>query len=296
MKLHVCWTIDCESTQPGIEDPALGRSALSGFSGILEAEGWRGTFFLIRSELEPLGDLLAEKAGAGHELGVHTHPDACGYPSPYLGTYGAGTQREIIEGTIDVFDGIVGMRPVSCRPGFASANDHTFPVLAACGIRQTSASMPGRKMTKLASNWAGAPLFTHYAHPHNRFLVGGLDLVEIPISVDWETMIWGGLHPQDLRIEYTDAKNHSFAIEKIMRRQVAEDLPLKALTILTHNLYRYDDSSNFRRQTMMGMIETIRRCAADLGLEVEGSTIAEAAADYRRAVPFEGESGACSST
>lgn len=287
MQFHVCWTIDCESAQPAIADASLGRNAISGFARLLETEGWRGTFFLIRAELEPLGDLLGKTGEAGHELAIHTHPDCCGYPSPYLGTYDAGTQREIIEGTIDAFEKTLGIRPKSCRPGFASANDATFPVLSACGIRQTSASMPGRMMTKLASNWAGAPLFAHYADPVNRFLEGGLDLVEIPISVDWETMIWGGMHPQDLRIEYTDARNHSFAIEKIMRRQIAEDIPVKALVILTHNIFRYADRDNFRRETMRGMIDTIRTCARDLGVEIVGSTITDVGAAYRKAMPFE---------
>ena len=284
---HVCWTMDCESTQPGIEDTALGANAISGFAELLEQEGWSATFFLIRTELEPLADLLAEKAQAGHELAVHTHPNACGYPSPYLGVYDAATQKDIIEGTIATFDRAAGVRPVSCRPGFASANDCTFPVLASCGIRQTSASMPGRKMTKLASNWAGAPLFPHYANPNNRFLEGGLDLVEVPVSVDWETMIWGGVHPQDLRVEYTDARNHSFAIRKIMQRQVQEDLPVKALVIVTHDLFRYADKENFRRETMIGMMETIRQCGDELGVKLVGSTIREVGAAYRAAVPFE---------
>lgn len=287
MKFHVCWTMDCECMQLGIADPALGRNAVSGFTELLAAEGWRGTFFLIRRDLETLSDLFAATAAAGHELGVHTHPDASGYPSPYLGVYDRETQRQIIEGTVAVFERTLGTLPVSCRPGFGSANDATFPVLFGCGIRQTSASFPGRLVTKLASNWAGAPLFAHYAHPHNRFLQGGLDLVEIPISVDEESMIWGGLHPQDLRVEYTGAKNHAFAIDKIMRRQVRDDLPVKALVILTHNLFRYADKSDYRRETMRGMIAAIRGCAQELGADLVGSTVADVGAAYRQALPFE---------
>ena len=285
MSFHVCWTMDCESSQPGVADPDLGRRAAEGFAELLAAHDWHGTLFAIRTEIEPLAAALGAAAASGHELAVHTHPDVCGYPSPYLGTYDPDTQREIIDGTLAVFDRVLGVKPTSCRPGFASANDFTFPALAACGIRQTSASMPGRRMPELASNWSGAPLFAHYAHPYNRFLCGGLDLVEIPVSVDWETMIWGGLHPQDLRIEYTDAKNHSYVIRKIMQRQAAEDLPVKALVILTHNLYRYDEAGNFRRETMQGMIETVRTCAAELGTDVAGSTIAEVGQLYREAVP-----------
>jgi hypothetical protein len=146
--------------------------------------------------------------------------------------------------------------------------------------------MPGRRMTSLASNWAGAPLFTHYANAHNRFLSGGLDFIEIPVSVDWESIVWGGLHPQDLRVEFTDAKNHRFLIEKVMRRQVEEDLPLKALVILTHDIFPYDDPSNFRRETMLGMIEAVCVCGESLGVEVKGTTIRDAAEAYRVAVPF----------
>jgi len=170
------------------------------------------------------------------------------------------------------------------RPGFFSANDATFAVCYQCGIRQTSLSCPGRKMSQVAANWAGAPLFAHYAHPHNRFLAGGLDLVEIPPSVDWETMIWGGIHPQDLRIEYTDAKNHAFLIRKVMKRQCEEDLPMKALVPLTHDIFDYSDPVNFRHETLQGIIAEIKHCGQELGVSLIGSTLAEAAAAYRQAM------------
>ena len=139
-------------------------------------------------------------------------------------------------------------------------------------------------MTKLASLWAGAPLFAHYVHPHNRCLEGSLDLVEIPISVDWESMIWGGAHPLDLRVEFTDAKNHAFLIEKIIRRQIDENLAFKALVILTHNIFRFDAPGDFRRETVQQMAAGIRSIVGRFGLQTWGSSIAEAAAAYRTAV------------
>jgi len=287
MKFHVCWTIDCESSRADINDVKLGHNAISGFSDLLEEEGWAGTFFLVDEELEPLSDLLGKKKEKGHELAFHPHPDKPGGEWEFLGVFSRSEQKEIAERAIDVFDRVLGHRPTSFRPGYASANDHTFPVFAECGFRQSSASLPGRKVTALAANWAGAPLFAHYTHPSNRFLTGGLDFVEIPISVDWESMIWGGLHPQDVRVEFTDAKNHAFTIRKIMKRQVDEGLPLKALVVLTHNLFRYGDEGNFRRDTMLGMIKTIRDCATEFGVELVGSTIDQAASAYRQAVPFQ---------
>lgn len=280
-----CWTIDCESTRAETRDTLLGERAMRGFASILEEEGWLGTFFLTPEEVLALPAVVFSLAEKGHEIALHPHPDASGWPSPYLGTYSPDHQGQIVADGIAAIERSVGIRPVSCRPGYASANDSTFGVLAANGIRQTSASMPGRCMTTLASDWVGAPLFPHYAHAYNRLLTGKLDLVELPISVDWETMIWGGRHPQDLRVEFTDAKNQSFVIEKVMKRQLAEDLPVKSVVAFTHNIFRYDDPRDFRQETMQGMIRTMKSCATGLGLTCSGCTIAETAAAFRSAVP-----------
>ena len=280
---HICWTMDCESSHPNIADVDLGENAIRGFAEILESQGARGTFFLIPEEVRPFASLLAGLHARGHEIGLHVHPQSSGYRSDYLGAYSRAEQEEIFRRAGGEFESVLGFRPQSCRPGYCSANDATFPLLSELGYRQTSASMPGRRMTSLASNWSGAPLFAHYANPVNRFLEGGLDLVEIPISVDWESQIWGGLHCQDLRVEFTDAKNHSFLIEKVMNRQVSETLPLRCLVILTHNLFRYADQGDFRRQTMLGMLAAITRSAQKLGVEAAGTTIATAANAYRAA-------------
>jgi len=279
---HICFTMDCESVRPEIDDLALGRRAMRGYADLLECEGWRATFFVVPEQIEPMAELLHRLQAEGHEIGLHFHPETAGYSSPYLGTFSAEEQAEIIGNGAEEYRRVLGCQAVSLRPGFFSANDATFPVVYQCGIRQTSLSCPGRKMSQVAANWAGAPLFAHYAHPHNRFLTGGLDLVEIPPSVDWETMIWGGIHPQDLRLEFTDAKNHGFLIRKVMKRQCDENLPLKALVPLTHDIFDYSDPANFRFETLQGVIAEIKRCGQELSVELIGSTLAEAAATYRK--------------
>jgi hypothetical protein len=87
-------------------------------------------------------------------------------------------------------------------------------------------------------------------------------------------------------VEFTDSKNHGFLIEKIMKRQVAENLPLKSLVVLTHNLFRFSDASDFRRATMLGMMDSMERTAQALGMSATGTTLATAAAAFRSAVPF----------
>lgn len=286
MSFHLCWTIDCESTRKEIGDVNLGENAIYGFAELLEQRNWRGTFFLVPGEVEPFADLLKALSEKGHEIALHLHPDELSSEGPYLGSYSGAAQEAMIRQAQDHFEKHLGTRPVSFRPGFCSANDATFVAMNRCGVRQASASMPGRRMTTAASHWAGAPLFSHYANPHNRFLSGGLDLVEIPISVDWESMIWGGIHPQDLRVEFTDSKNHGFLIEKIMKRQVHEGLPFKALVVLTHNLFRFADTGDFRRTTMLGMMDSMERVARALKVDTAGTTLAAAAAAFRSAVPF----------
>ena len=287
MDFYICWSIDCESCRKEVDDIQLGKKAIEGFCEILENIGWIGTLFLMPEEIAPISDLLMKKAERGHELALHLHPDESGYRSGCLGTYSAREQDEIIQKAVYVFKKTLGLSPVSVRTGFGSANDATFKAFATQGFKQTSMSFPGRSLSHLASNWAGAPLFAHYANPVNRFLQNGLDLIEFPISVDWESMIWGGKHPQDLRVEFTDAKNHGFTIRKVMQRQIDENLPVKVLLPFTHNIYDYSDPCNFKRQTMEGMIEEIKRYGeVKSDLNLKGITLAEAGGIYRKTIPI----------
>jgi len=286
MDFYVCWSVDCESCRPEVNDTELGQRAIEGFLKLLEDVGWSGTLFLVPEEIQYMVELLGRKMETGHEIAMHLHPASSGFRSDYMGEYSYDEQIEIISRGLDTFKRLLGMQPTSVRTGFGSANDSTFPVLARLGLRQTSTSLPGRKMSAYASNWAGALLFAHYANPNNRFLEGGLDLVEFPLSVDWETMMWGGITPQDLRVEFTDAKNHGYLIRKIMQRQVKDKLPMKALLPFTHNIFDYSDRNNFRRETMQAMNNEIIIEGRNLGAALTGATLAEAGEAYRAAVPF----------
>ena len=73
-RFYVCWTIDCESSRREIADTVLGESAVRGFADVLEQRGWRGTFFVVPEEVEPLEPALRDTAAAGHEIALHLHP------------------------------------------------------------------------------------------------------------------------------------------------------------------------------------------------------------------------------
>ena len=146
--------------------------------------------------------------------------------------------------------------------------------------------IPGRILPECASVAAGAPTELYYAHRWNRVLAGDLDFVEIPNTTDPDSRMWGGKHAQDLRIELVDAKNHYYTIHKAVKRQLGDDVRLKAVVAATHNIFEYSDLKDFRRETLQGVIAHVKRIADQHDLEFTGVTDAQLAAAFRAAVPI----------
>ena len=284
-KLFVNFFIDCEATQPALKDPALGERASEGFADVLEAHELRGTFHVIPSDLEASPQLYRHLAQRGHEIGLHIHPAADGYEE-FLGVYGPQEQHEIISQAASRFAQVMGFRPATFCPGYGSANDHTYGVLYELGFRHGMTAIPTRVLPECCSIHAGAPLDVHYAHRHNRVLVGDLDFVEIPLTVDPDSRLWGGKHPLDLRVELVDAKNHWYTTKKAVDRQVAGKTPVKIIRGVTHNTFEYSQPGDFRRQTLVQMIHHIRTIAEAAELQMVPATADQIASAYRSAVPL----------
>ena len=278
--------IDCEATQPAVDDPALGERAVRGLAEIMENAGGRMSFAVIPTDLEAHSALYHDLMKRGHEVGLHVHAKAQGYEE-FLGIYGPEMQEKILKEAADRFSQIMGFPPLMFSMGYSSANDYTFPVLANLGFCHGKLSCPGRVLPECAAVWAGAPLFMHYGHPHNRLLSGKLDFVEIPPTVDWESRMWGGKHPQDLRIELVDAKNHYYTMLKSLDRQKAEDIPVRYLQAITHNLFDYSDSANFRRETLEKVVTHARGLSEKMGCGMTITTLEEIAGLYRKRHPLE---------
>ena len=140
-------------------------------------------------------------------------------------------------------------------------------------------------MPHLKSSWVSAPTYVHYAHAANRLLDGELDLVEVPITTDPDSMLWSGAHPQDLRVELFDAKNQRYMIDKVLGREKAGAAAVRAVIALTHNIFEYDNPDDFRHQTMKQMIADFAELADRHEVNLIPATIGEVAAAYRNAVP-----------
>ncbi|MEW6755789.1 MAG: polysaccharide deacetylase family protein [Candidatus Latescibacterota bacterium] len=279
--------VDCEATQRSIGDAALGERAIRGVAEVCAAQSLPATFVVIPGDMQVHAPIYRELEAHGHEVGLHVHPAEQGYEE-FLGVYGPGQQVSILRQAMDAFAQGMGRSPECFTPGYFSANDHTFPVLEFLGLRHGLVSCPTRNLPQCACVWGSSPLDAHYPHRHNRCLSGDVDFVDVPVTVDPESRLWGGAHPQDLRVELVDAKNHYYTIEKAVKRQLAAagELPVKYLKALTHNLFEYGDERDFRRQTLLGIIAAARRVCERLQAAFVPATTAQIAAAYRARVPL----------
>ena len=95
--------------------------------------------------------------------------------------------------------------------------------------------------------------------------------------------MWGGKHPQDLRVELVDAKNHWYTMYKSVMKQKDDDsLTVRLLRGVTHNTFDYSDPDNFRRQTLLGMIDGMKGILDNAGFNMKPAVLGEIVAEYRR--------------
>lgn len=279
--------VDCESTQHSIKNPALGERALRGLQQILAQTGMKATFVAIPGDIEAHAAIYRELAAEGHEIGVHLHPADMGYDE-FLGVYGLEDHSIMLRKAADIFAQAFGRRPECFTPGYFSANDFTFPALENAGFRHGLVSMPTRNLPQCACVWGSSPLTLHYPHRFNRCLTGNVDFVDVPMTVDVESRMWGGAHPQDLRVELVDAKNHWYTIRKnvVRQAQAADAIPVKHLKALTHNFFDYSDERDFRRETLLGVIAAVGRICDEQQCALVPATTATMAEAFRQRVPL----------
>jgi len=278
-RLHVMFTMDCEArddiaTEGGAKDWDLCLRAMEGYTELLLNNNYSPTLFIVPQTARQFPSELRALGKSGAELGLHLHPQDSGYED-YLGAYDYNEQHVILEKATRQWTDAIGGAPSSFRGGNLSANDATAPALFALGYRQGSLSVPGRNFTRVKSNWAGAPMWPRHMHKANRLLEGALDFLEIPVTSDWDSVMWGGLTKLELRIEMVDARAHGFTVRKSVERQLNEGIEEPYLCALTHNVFDYTDHSEYRRQVLKGLLEEISLCAQRNDLAINGCTLAE---------------------
>jgi len=279
-EIFVCWTIDCEATQTTIDNVPLGMRSIRGYADLLNEAGLKATLFVLPSDAEAYPALLREIADEGFEIGLHYHPQEEGHDE-FCGAYSYDEQVAMYAQAARRFADAVGFRPAAFRTGSFSANDMTFPATAQVGFRCCSSSLPERKMTEYRANWSGATSHVHFAHPSNRLLEGGLDLVEVPVTADPDSMLWSGLHPQDLRVELFDGNNQFRMIDKMLAREKVRTVKARAIVTLTHNIFEYGHADDFRHVTIKQMIADFESLARKHEVRFVPATIGQIAEAFR---------------
>lgn len=278
-QLDVMFTMDCEaiaqmSKEGGPVDWDICKRAMEGYCDTLLQKGLKPTLFIVPHTAQHAASVLLELQKAGAELGLHLHPQDYGYDD-YLGGFNYEEQYSMLQEACDRWSNSLGQMPKSFRGGNFSANDHTFGVLYELGFRQGSLSVPGRNFTRVKSNWAGGMQQPYHTSRANRLIKGKMDFLEIPVTTDWESVMWGGLTKLELRIEMVDSRAHGFTVRKNIDRQLTGGIEDPYILAMTHNIFDYTNKSEFRRQVLDGVIEEIDTYAEKKELRRVGWTLEE---------------------
>jgi len=262
--VYAAFTMDCLPASGNAEVQCLDRwedagSRAVAFVEALVAQGLAGTFFIAPEALERMGSAVEEIRAAGCERAVLCHPQLSGHQA-CLGSYNFERQREIVRLARKAWEDTLSESPVTFRPGFFSANDHTFHALIMEGFQQGSCSLPGRMDNEQCCMWFGSYPFPHHADPLDRTAQGTIEFLEVPVTSNFTVarqFHCATYTPPHLRIEVQDL--HSYAhglIEMHLDRMINEAVPVKVLTFITSNLVPWgrDDDPHVERLHNLCMI------------------------------------------
>jgi peptidoglycan/xylan/chitin deacetylase (PgdA/CDA1 family) len=144
---RVVFTIDVESnetyTLPEQVDAVCTDRAPCGLMQIarlLQDRGWSGTFFLNAYEERQFGaqkmrDMTLRLQRLGHDVELHTHPDAAYDPKRHeMYEYSLDEQTTIVRDGVRLLEGWTGQPVVAHRAGAYSADENTLIALERNGI------------------------------------------------------------------------------------------------------------------------------------------------------------------
>ncbi len=255
-----------------------GRSLYSYCRRLLEA-GYPSTLFVAPSSADAHAPLLQELDEAGIEVGVLLQPKTLpGGHKKHFGQLDARKQADVIERSVTAFRVALGERPRSARSALFSASDATFPALADAGILQCSLSNPGRRVTKHAAVWTGAPSDGHFADAGSRLQAGRLPLFELPVTTDANRVV-GGI-ASDMRLEHSTFDDwHKPLLDAHLQRLESADVPFKALCIYTGNGCDYGNDALTPTANLLAVLTYLDGLASRY--HVQPSTLAQAHVAFR---------------
>lgn len=298
--IRIAVTMDCEPTTAtshptatGPKDWALGERAVRGYADIAASYGFPVTFFIHPEAAQAQADLFKQLRAQGACLGLHMHPWKYALwrhqGRRFLAHYGElseNEQRALLSESGALWQEAFGDWPKYFRPGTFSANDAIFKVLAELGFRGGSCSVPGRMMPEMRAIWSGAEPDPHRANDRFRQIRGGLDFVNMPVSVDLslllEARLGRRLHP-DMRpdIDWEAQYGVTYAtIAANLVAQMQQRAPaVPTICFISHNHYDYCDPSDPASIRLKESLDALCAACHDAGIQPVGATLEQVVED-----------------
>jgi len=283
-ELHLLVTMDCERIRAesyrndGTASWEMSERAITGLADMLAKEGLKGTFLPTPATAARQARLFEDVARAGFEVGMQFHCDSFrrGEYKQVLGAYDYGTQKEILTAAKADWQEALSIPLVTYRSGYLSANDHTFPILAQLGVKQTSISKPGRYLPDIAARWYGAVPYAHRASATCRLEAGDLDIVEVPVSSypAERFAVKDHFDAKDPRPDNNYAPEvYRAIVHGCLWEMEILDPMVKTFVVLTHNTLDYTSDAEPRRKLMLDMLRHIKSKEED-GWRILPATLA----------------------
>ena len=151
----------------------------------------------------------------GHDVGVHIHPDHMADPNRmFLFDYSYDEQYEIIKKCTDLYEDILGVKPIAFRAGKYAANHDTLNILAKLGYKADFSEFYGQK-------WCGInPPVTGDSTVQ---LKSGL--VEIPV-ISYENHCWKMFHRHDKLDINLSRSEHTYVLKQIEKQEGIQNVSL----------------------------------------------------------------------
>lgn len=293
--------MDCEPAKTAVSDHANQQSSsgpeiwaeseqsIRSYVDIVTDHGLIPTLFIHPKTAEQHQKLFLELDDQGACLGLHLHPYKMSDEYKHdVGAYPEAEQREIISKATERWESAIGRHPAYFRPGMLSANDSTFGILDDLGFKGGSVSKPGKVWRSYAVAWTSAEPYPHRAHRGFRLLAGESDFIEVPHLGDINCPEHSNEHEVDQRYQSVSFSPHESSdvnqrskspcdLEEVTRnlieRFVNDDPRLPVLILSTHNNIDFTDSSNIGSKDFSKVVNTINRCADEMGFSARAETI-----------------------
>ncbi len=271
-----CLPADCPEGFRGAEswDSAL-REPVA-FARALHELGFSGTFFIPPESLGRMQRTVDALIALGAELGMLCHPQLSGYPG-WLGSYSFDRQSEIVGLGVATWQNAMGEHPDSFRPGFFSANDHTYHVLCMQGFHQGSCSLPGRQDNEQCSMWRRAYPYPHHTDPMDRLAKGSMEFYEVPVTsgFDAEPVLGTEMFtPPHLRVE--DAGIHDYLpklVDAHLDGQAEAQVKPRVVHLITSSLVQWGAPEDPHVERLQNLCESLAEVAAKRGLKLDPATL-----------------------